>query len=165
MKMIEQHTCPTCGQSISYELGVDKGSCDILKKIAKVIGAKGINAVHPNKEMAKAGMLTARQLDNIVRLKFHGLVAHIDGEPGNYCLTNKAFEFLGGEPIPKTVVVMKRTKGKRAHVIAHSDEEITIDSLDIEWGPYWSSNGYQIKQGRVIMEPPVKGDDSRVTEI
>lgn len=154
--MREHENCPTCGQSVSYELDMDKGSYDILKAITRKVKDKGINIVHLNKELCKTGNITVRQLDNSIRLKFHGLIAHIPGERGNYCITDKGFDFLNGEPISRTVIIMKRTKGKRAHVIGHSDEQITIDALDMGWGEYWSANGYQIVEGRVINELPIK---------
>lgn len=152
----DHEICQICGQSISYELDIDKGSYEILKAIVRHVKEKGINAVHLNKELCKVGMITVRQLDNSIRLKFHGLIANIPGERGNYCITDKGFDFLNGEPISRTVIVMKRTKGKRAHVIGHSDEQMTIDVLDMGWGEYWSANGYQIIEGRVITEMPIK---------
>lgn len=161
----EQEVCPHCQQTLYYRFDIDKGSCEILKKMVRFIKDKGINAVHPHKEMAKAGIITSRELDNIARLKSHGLVAHIKGERGNYCITNKAFDFLGGEPIPRTVAIKKKTKGQRSHVVAHSDEEVTIDMFGNEWNEYWSANGYTITEGRVINEPPVKGKSNKVIEI
>lgn len=150
--MEEKQKCHACGQTIDYVLDMDRGSCSILKELAKFIRAKGINAVHPNKEMVKIPnpILSARQLDNIVRLKFHGLVAHLDGERGNYALTRKGLAFLNGEPIPKSVTIKKKAEGERAHVVLRSDKLVTIADIDKEWGPWWSSNGYEIHEGRVI---------------
>jgi predicted transcriptional regulator len=153
---MEHQNCPNCGQSITYELAIDKGSCDILKALAREIGKKKMNVIHPSKEMAKPGIISARQLDNLVRLKFNGLVAHIDGERGNYCITNKGFDFLSGEPISKAVTIKKRTKEQRAHVIAHSDDLVVISDFDGEWKDYWSANGYTIVEGRVITELPIR---------
>ena len=153
----QSEVCPHCQQSLTYELQMDRGSNDILKEIAKFVKIKGINAVHPAKEMMP-GILTGRQLDNIVRLKFHGLIAHINNERGNFAITTKGINFLNDQPIPLSVIIKKRVAGKRAHVIAHSDETITISQIDKEWGPYWSANGYEIREGRIITTPPVKSN-------
>lgn len=159
----EHLNCQTCGQRLSYELEIDKGTVEILTKMARFIRAKGINAVHLSKEMLKQGIITHHQVGNISRPRFHGLVARIKGEVGNFGMTQKGMDFLRGEPIARTIIIKKAAgPGSPAHVIGHSDEQVTIHQIDREWGDYWSGNGYIIEAGRVITEPPVKNHQARL---
>ena len=99
------------GQTETYLLPVDKGSVDSLKAISVRIRDKGINAVHPRKEMEtpktdnydlmiKDGYITSNMVGNLSKLRFHGLIARV--EAGNYCMTTKGARFLKAETtIPK----------------------------------------------------------------
>lgn len=158
----EHQHCQTCGQKLTYELEIDKGTVELLTKIARFIRAKGINAVHLSKEMLKQGLITHHQVGNISRPRFHGLVAKVKGKAGNFSLTTKGLDFLRGEPISRTVIIKKASAEAPAHVIGHSDEQVTISQIDREWGDYWSANGYSIEAGRVITYPPVKGGQSQL---
>jgi len=148
-------TCPTCGQSLTYELDIDKGTVKILKVIAERIRTKGINAVHLSKELLGNG-LTHHEVGNISRPRFHGLVAKVPGNASNYSLTTKGLAFLKGEAIPRVAIIKKATKGAPAHTLDHGEEMVTIGYFERGWGDYWSANGYEIREGRVITQAPVK---------
>lgn len=124
----------------------------MLKRIYRFIERKGINAVHIEKEMVQTGMLTGNQKGNavghMVRL---GLLAHIEGEPGNFCLTRKAVDFLNGQPIPKYAEVAKRTGEHGSRTVSHSEETCTIKDFN-RAGDYWEVPGFEIREGRII--PP-----------
>lgn len=114
------------------------------------IDRKGINAVHLTKELGGRRLLSSYQIGNISHLRFHGLVAKIKNEPGNYCITNKGFDFLKGETINKTAIIKKGTKGASPHNIGYGDEKCKISDFDKKWINFWESSCYIIKQGRVI---------------
>lgn len=156
----EAEVCPYCGQSLTYEISIDKGSCETLQIMSKFIREKRINAVHLAKELVANGLLTPRQLDNIAKLKFNGLVANIQGEPGNYAITSKGLKFLGGARVPRSAIVKKGVKGQKPHVVAHTDELVGIYDLDTPWAQYWAINGFEIFEGRVIDTPPVKSNEN-----
>jgi len=58
--------CECCGQTTTYIIGIDGGTVDIVKNIALFIGRKGINCVHPRKEMEGHG-LSSNQVGNLSR--------------------------------------------------------------------------------------------------
>jgi hypothetical protein len=114
--------------------------------MARYIKIKGINAVHPRKEL-EGEYLTSNQVGNLTRPRAHGLIAKIDGEPGNYCLTWKGLSFLKGQgPIPKYAIMSKKSKtqiGYLSDVTVHVNEYNTNDTR-------WEGVGYDIVEGRVI---------------
>lgn len=145
-------------QNLSYELEIDKGTTEIVKGVARAIKEKGINCVHIAKEVLAKGYITVGQRLNVSRPKAHGLIAKVKGQAGNYCLTDKGLSFLKGEPIPRLTIIKKATRNQASHVIAHSEDMVTISQIDNGWGTYWSANGYDIKEGRVITTPAVKSN-------
>ena len=83
----EPEICECCGQAQTYLLPIDWGTALIVKAVARAIRLKGINAIHPVKEMevpAKGwnygmaindGKLTSNQIGNFTRARVHGLIA------------------------------------------------------------------------------------------
>ena len=156
--------CEHCGQSLSYLIPIDRGSVDILKAISQAIRKKGINIVHPRKEMeaggrdvsykemVREGHLTSNQVGNLSRLRFHGLIASVDGNPGNYCLTSKGAEFLKGGAVPRYAVISKVT----GHQIGyHMPEKYRVVIYDFRPDQeYWDGIDYQIVAGRVMVDLP-----------
>lgn len=143
--------CECCGQQKTYLLAIDKGTVAIVKQIARFIGEKGINAVHPRKEM-EGRWLTSNQVGNLTRARAQGLIARIKGKPGNYVLTKKGASFLRGDPIPKFAILSKVTK----HQIGYFEEEkyqVTVHDFNTT-AEYWEGVGYDIVDGRVIMARP-----------
>lgn len=111
--------CECCGQSTTYVLPVDRGSADIVIGIARAIKAKGINEIHPRKEMEVTarthpnlanGEMTSNQINNLSRPRSHGLIAKVRGRKGFYCLTHKGIAFLKGEPVHKYAIMSKAQK-------------------------------------------------------
>ena len=149
--------CKCCGQSETYILAIDKGTAKIVKAIALFIGQKGINVVHPRKEM-EGTYLTSNEVGNLSRARYHGLIARLKGESGNYVLTRKGASFLRGEAIPTYAIISKKFK---ANVGYWKPEETVIiqdfnpknpngDSND-----YWRGINYQIVEGHIIEDWPV----------
>jgi hypothetical protein len=145
--------CECCGQDTSYELGLDKGTALIVYQIAKFIRMKGINIVHPRKEM-EGVYLTSNQVGNLSRARFHGLIASVDDNAGNYLLTKKGGAFLRGEVVPKIAIVKKATAKLPAMNIGyHLPDEIktTFRGLVAE-KEYWTGIDFEIKEGRVVLD-------------
>lgn len=145
--------CECCGQSKTYAIAIDRGTCDIMKAIAKYIGQKGINCVHPRKEM-EGTYLTSNQVGNLSRPRMHGLIARVKGNPGNYLLTPKGAKFLKGVEIPKTAIVLKGTEQSDYRNVGYFNEDTdrcTIhDFADAD--EYWSGINYSVEEGRVVYD-------------
>ena len=129
------NVCSGCMQTTDYELPLDKGSAYIVIAIANAQRRLNKKEVHLEKEMladrkdyvniwemAKAGKMYMRQIDNVLRPKYHGLVAQ-GSQSGTYLITKKGAKFLRGEAIPRTAIVEKRTHSKKAYWNEHD----TID--------------------------------------
>lgn len=157
MAVRERSYCECCKQATAYELEIDRGTIDIVKAMAAHIRQKGINAVHPRKELEGKG-LTSNQVGNLSRPRFHGLIAKIPKHSGNYCLTRKGLAFLNGESVPKVAIIRKGTSEAPPHNAGYLDEMTTIHDFDEFWSEYWSSNGYEIQEGRVIIARPTWDD-------
>lgn len=150
----EAPVCEACSQTTQYVLPIDRGTVDILRAISVAIGRKGINAIHPRKEMEREkaavgmGFLTSNQVGNLSRPRFHGLIASLDGAAGNYCLTKKGAKFLRGEAIPRYAIVSK----SEGHNIGYFHPEELVcriaDFKDPE--EYWEGIGYDIEDGKII---------------
>ncbi len=155
--------CTCCGQSMTYLIPVDRGSVDILKAVARAIQKKGINAIHPRKEieiseaqrnqmgyelMIKSGNLTSNMVGNLSRPRFHGLIARIKREPGNYCLTSKGAKFLKGDSIPRYAIVDKTT-GHQVGYWMSDKYEVNIKEFSTD-EELWEGIDYDIVEGQVI---------------
>ena len=134
--------CECCGQSMEYILGLDKGTAHIVKQFARFISEKGINIANPNHEL-KNTWLTDVEVGNITRATAHGLLARVDGDTGNYALTNKGQDFLRGSVVPKYAIMSKVDKRQIGYLEEYT---VTVHELD----KYWEGINYEIKQGRVI---------------
>jgi hypothetical protein len=153
----ESDICPHCRQSTTYLLAIDRGTVDIVKAISVAIGKKGVNLIHPRKEMevsgsklpylqmVQEGKLTSNQVGNLSRARFHGLIAAIKGQTGNYCLTRKGASFLRGETVPRFAIISKAEK----HQIGYLNETCTIFDFTPEV-EYWHGINYTIEEGDVF---------------
>lgn len=139
--------CECCKQSTTYVLAIDRGTVEIVKAIARFIEKKGINAVHPRKEM-EGRTLTSNQVGNLSRPRFHGLIASLEGETGNYVLTRKGSAFLRGEFIPKYAIISK----SEGHQIGYAEPEkfkVSVKDFDSQID-FWEGINYEIVEGRVV---------------
>lgn len=145
----EPEVCDCCSQKTTYLLGIDRGTVKIVKAIARFIQVKGINAVHPRKEM-EGTYLTSNEVGNLSRPRFHGLIARVKGNAGNYLLTTKGAKFLKGEAMPKYAIISKA----QGHNIGYFEPEtlrVTVKDFDKE-GEYWEGVNYDIVEGDVIVK-------------
>lgn len=141
--------CECCQQSTTYLLAIDKGTVEIVKAIARFIGTKGINAVHPRKEM-EGTLLTSNQVGNLSRPRFHGLIASLEGESGNYVLTTKGSDFLRGKVIPKYAIISK-SEGRQIGYFEPEKHRVSIHNFN-NLGQYWEGINYEITEGRVLQK-------------
>lgn len=160
----EPEKCQCCGQSTTYLLPVDRGTVDIVKAISVAIYRKGINVIHPRKEMEskvsdydlmiREGMLTSNQVGNLSRPRFHGLIAKVKGNPGNYCLTHKGAQFLKGMSIARFAIISK----KEGHQIGYyMPEECQVNIRDFAKDEqYWEGINFDIVEGHIVKDLPVK---------
>lgn len=119
--------CECCGQAKTYVLGLDKGSAKIVIAILEKIAKKGVNEIHPARELDVSGP-NKWFLTNLSRPRFHGLIAYVDDKKGYYCLTRKAGKFLRGEAVPKHAVVSKVTGHQEGYWLA-DQERVTLRDL------------------------------------
>jgi len=145
----QPNVCECCEQTTEYALAVDRGTVDIVCAIANFIKQKGINIVHPRKEMESQGFMTSSQVCNLSRPRFHGLIASVKTERGNYCLTRKGIGFLKGTSIPKYAIIDKTTKTLLGY---YEPEQYQVTITDILGEEYWEGINYNIEEGRVVTE-------------
>ncbi len=144
--------CRECGQSKTYLIPLDHGTAEIVRAIAAAIREKGINVVHPRKEIEAAGYLDSNQVGNLSRPHRHGLIAKVKGEPGNWCLTSKGAQFLRGARVPKYAVVSKVT----GHQIGYFEQEILTTTIRecLTSGEKWEGIDFEIVGGRIMKDLP-----------
>lgn len=147
---MQDNHCATCFQRLTYELELNRGTAKLVSEIAKYVRFKGVNNVHPRKELENAS-LTSNEVGNLSRPRFHGLIAKVRGEPGHYLITKKGHQFLDGWPILRTAIIQKATVYEPAHNAGYvPDDYVTIGELVRGWTPYWSLNQYDIVNGEVM---------------
>lgn len=139
MEKYQPKTCTTCNQTTTYLLGLDRGSVDILLNLLKGISAKGVNKIHPTRELDLSGK-KKWHATNLSRPRFHGLIAKVKDEKGYYCLTRKAGKFLRGEAIPQYAVISK-TEGHQIGYWEADRCQITLkEILKTDEIPYWEGD-------------------------
>lgn len=166
----QPETCEHCKQKTTYLLPIDKGTTDIVIALATAVRLKGINCIHPTKEMEipsaewtpsrayKDGKLTSTQIGNLTRPRSHGLIAKVSGKPGNWCLTRKGAKFLAGFPVSRYAIMKKSTDGESSHQIGYwepEENQVTLKQLKYEQ-TYWEGVDFEIVAGQVIHKLPEK---------
>lgn len=155
-------SCDSCHQSMTYILPVDLGTAEIVRAIASAIRRKGVNEVHPRREMEtipqkglssaqmiQEGLLSSNQVGNLSRPRFHGLIAAIEGRSGYYCLTRKGAQFLRGADIPRYAIISK-VRGHQVGYWHEHEERITIRQLLKADAPRWEMIDFDIVNGQVV---------------
>lgn len=167
----EPEFCKHCTQQITYLIPIDKGCVEILKAIAVAIRRKKINAVHPRKEMEidskkldhftmiAEGHLTSNMVGNISRPRFHGLIARIKGQKGNYCMTRKGAEFLRGESFPRYAIISKKEKRNVGYWESEKYQANVKDFTSDE--ELWEGIDFDIVEGKIIIDITKSPSDQR----
>lgn len=156
--------CLECGQTKTYLVPVDRGAAIIVIAIAAAIRRKRINMVHPGKEMeiprrqwsfsraASEGLLPSNFIDNFSRVRFHGLIARVRSEVGNWCLTTKGSLFLHGERIARYAIRSKSEKHTTGYYMPET-ETITITEA-LRQPEIWAVPDFRIVEGRILLDLP-----------
>lgn len=137
--------CQHCGMTTTYRVGLDKCAALIVLDILKRVSEKGINQVHPARELNWTKQ-NGKQwyLTNLSVPRFHGLIAYTgDEKSGFYCLTRKAGKFLRNELIPRYAIVSKA----EGHQIG-----------------YWNPEKYQVSIKELLLDseiPFYSGEETR----
>lgn len=164
----DREPCPNCGQNTVYLIALDRGTAIIVKALSTAIGKKGINIIHPTKEMEIPGKswtidraiyngeLTSTQIGNFTRARVHGLIARVDDHPGNWCLTTKGSQFLKGESVPKFAIIKKTKHDDRSHKFDYFEKETlrtTFREL-VKQEEFWTPIDFEIREGRIVKDIP-----------
>lgn len=145
----EPEKCECCGQSKTYIIGLDHGTADTVRAIALMIGRKGLNMVHPRKELEGRG-ISSNQVGNLSKARFHGLIAAVKGERGNYLLTKKGAAFLRNQKVAKYAIISK-AEGKQIGYF-NPEENMTCISELLDGTEYWEGVNFEIIEGRVVWD-------------
>lgn len=162
MEKFQPKICGHCGQSETYVLAISKGVANIVRAFSVAIRNKGINIIHPAKEMMVSpkdwsvkemlavGCITPQMEKNMSFARAHGLIARVKDQTGNWCLTTKGAEFLRGREIPKYAVMSKVTKHQEGYFMPN---ELTVKVSDfLDDDPNWELIDYTIVEGRIIKD-------------
>lgn len=149
--------CPSCKQSCTYVVGLDRGSVEIMKAIARFIQVKGTNMVHPRNEMESKGLLSSNHVGNLSRPRMHGLIAHakVDGQrkAGWYVLTTKGADFLKGASIPRYAIISK-AEGHQVGYFSPETLTCSISDFNEPGEPRWEGFNYNILDNGVVEAVP-----------
>jgi len=168
----KREKCGECGQFKTYLLPIDRGTAMIVKSVAAAVKIKGINIIHPKKEMevqgkewsyeraVGEGKLTSTQIGNFTRARVHGLIARVKSSAGNWCLTTKGGMFLRGEPAARFAVIRKNQDGSGSHKSDYFEPEkyqITIGEVSKD-GEFWRGIDFEIVEGHIVRNLPAQTD-------
>lgn len=163
----EKVRCEHCGQTTTWASRLNPGMADIVRAIASAVAIKGINAIHPTKEMLvdsklaewrsrearlRAGKLTPNQTKNMGHARVHGLVAMCRDARGSYLLTPKGADFLKGALVP-LVAIVDKTTGHNVGYASDDEGKIVQTSLREVCGSndgYWVGWDYDVVEGSVV---------------
>lgn len=156
--------CNHCGQTSTYLMAVDRGATIIVKALAAAIRRKGVNSIHPEKEMlvnrlawsyeeaVTNGVLPMTYVKNFSRVRFYGLIAMVKDQPGHWCLTRKGAQFLKGMSIPKFAV---RSKSDRKTIGYWEPEKYSVKVYDFTRNDEnWEGINFDISDNQVMMSVP-----------
>jgi hypothetical protein len=96
------------------------GLVSVLITAVEFVHGAGRNEFHLQDDLH----LSVNAFCNVTKLRFHALIAKVDGKPGFWCITARGGQFLRGE-----ICVPLRVKTFRNQVIDHSKELIHINEL------------------------------------
>lgn len=121
MSKTAERRCPTCGANMkAFWHTLTPGLVSILVQCIQWVHEHGKNEFHLQNDLH----LTVNQFSNFTKLRFHALVAKVEGKPGYWLITTRGGQFLRGE-----IVVPLRVLTFRNHVMEHSKELIHINEL------------------------------------
>lgn len=128
--------CRACGaEEVTARHTLSPMLVEALYKFREAVFHYGRNRIHFRDDMGAEGCafkLSFDQINNMSKLRYHGLIAHADKEntrSGFWVLTSRGNQFLQGEiQIPRVAL------SRNDRVIGHEGESISIK--DIEGGKW-----------------------------
>ena len=138
----DKEVCANCGESMkSYWHNISPGLVAGLIKAIEFVSRNNRNYFH----LAQDLNLSKTEYNNFQKLRFHALVAHVDGKPGYWLITKRGGQFLRGETtIPKSV------KTFRNRVMDHSEELVHIENYKHHFPEFQSEFAYEVQQGKLL---------------
>ena len=91
--------------------------------------------------------LSVNAFSNFTKLRFHALVAKVDGKPGYWLITKRGGQFLRGE-----IAVPLKVKTFRNKVLKHSHELIHINELKGKVPMFEKEYSYEYQRPTVKVE-------------
>jgi hypothetical protein len=151
MKKFRPEKCAHCNQTTTYLLGLDRGSFLILRKLLAGVIAKGVNEIHPTRDLvysAKEKWLPS----NVARPRKHGLIAFTD-KKGYYALTRKAGKLLRGQSIPRYAVISKSENRTLGYFEPEMYQVTARELLRSDEIPYWEGELAQAGSMLDVIDP------------
>jgi len=113
--------CLHCGANLkAFWHNLNPGLVSVLIKCIQFVHEHNKNEFHLQNDLR----LNVNEFSNFTKLRFHALVAKVDGKQGYWLITARGGQFLRGE-----IAVPQRVKTFRNRVQEHSTELIHIDQL------------------------------------
>jgi hypothetical protein len=142
--------CPTCGAGLKmFWHTLNSGLVTTLIQCIQFVHANNRNEFHLQNDLH----LTVNQFSNFTKLRFHALVAKVDGKPGYWLITKRGGQFLRGE-----IAVPLKVKTFRNKVLEHSHELIHINELKGKVPVFEREYAYETM--RPAVEPTVGKQES-----
>ena len=113
--------CPHCGANLkAFWHSLTPGLVSVLVKCIQFVHERNKNEFHLQNDLH----LSVNAFSNFTKLRFHALVAKVEGKPGYWLITARGGQFLRGE-----IAVPERVKTFRNRVLEHSAELVHINEL------------------------------------
>jgi predicted transcriptional regulator len=148
----EERICDTCHQRITYVTTLSKAHAMIMVAFARAVAKKGVNIVHPHKELVVDGEITSSMRNNITPLRNHELLKPDDTEPGNWNITEKGRNFLQGASVPRWAVVNEITSNRECYLLEEGNPNCwtTIGEL-LQRPDFWEGFNFEFVEGRKVV--------------
>lgn len=155
----EPAICEHCKQTTEYALSLDRGTAMIVLAVYNRVRIKDKNNVHLRdemevgskaysdyREMVTDGHITSRMIDNVLRAKYHGLLAQVDGGGrGEYLITRKGAAFLRDVPLDRVAIIDKATHTKKCYWNPGEDM-VTFAELMKKETPFWKIEPFDVEE-------------------
>lgn len=155
----ESEICECCKQTTDYALSLDRGTAMIVLAVYNRVRMKNENRVHLRDEMEvgqkeyedyrvmiSEGHITSRMIDNVLRAKYHGLLAQVDGGGrGEYLITRKGAAFLRDVPLNRVAIIDKATHTKK-YYWNEGNDMVTFSKLMAKETIFWRIEPFDVDE-------------------
>lgn len=148
----ENTKCPYCRANMKmFWHTLTPGLVSILIQCVEWVRNNNKNEFHLQNDLR----LTVNQFSNFTKLRFHGLVAKVDGKPGYWLITSRGGQFLRGEvAVPMKVLTFRNRVQRRSEELIHiKDLRNKIPYFETEFA--WERPRLnQVSEGQAIRPMP-----------